>query len=89
MARWRYGRRELCGTMMLCKATHMLDVMSAIAGARPARISSFGGQNYFVHSVEITGALMRPRAASCPVVPRPMRFVHLPSAPTGRTMRSR
>ena len=75
MARWKYGRRELCGTMMLCKATHMLDVMTHIAGARPARLASFGGQDYFVHEDDVTMTCSTcPRASACPAFSKTDEF---------------
>jgi predicted dehydrogenase len=75
MARWRYGRRELSGTMMLCKATHMLDVMCHIAGARPVRLASFGGQDYFVYEDDITMVCSTcPRASTCPAFSKSDQF---------------
>jgi predicted dehydrogenase len=45
---WR-RHREWGGSFLLDKACHDFDILAEIAGARPARISSFGGRGIFRH----------------------------------------
>ena len=47
MRRW-HRKRENSGSFMLTKCSHDLDILNWLVGGKVARVSSFGGVNYFL-----------------------------------------
>jgi len=66
MRRW-HRRRENSGSFMLAKCSHDIDMLSWFAGAYPARVASFGDNNFFLPSKQpATHCSKCPKAGECP-----------------------
>lgn len=65
MRRW-HRRRENCGSFLLAKCCHDLDVMNWLLGSRPVAVASFGDTNFFLPPKRpATHCSVCPAAGSC------------------------
>jgi predicted dehydrogenase len=67
--RGHWSKSEVSTPMIVAKCSHDADLLCWLAGSAPARISSFGGLEWFRHSNAPSGA--PPRCTDgCPVAPQ-------------------
>jgi predicted dehydrogenase len=66
MRRW-HRKKANCGSFMLTKCSHDLDVLSWLVGSNPTRVSSFGGNDYFLPKKQpATHCSICPQQDVCP-----------------------
>ncbi|MCF6176666.1 MAG: Gfo/Idh/MocA family oxidoreductase [Victivallaceae bacterium] len=65
MRRW-HRKKANCGSFMLTKCSHDLDILSWLIGSKPTRVSSFGGNDFFLPQKQpATHCSICPQKAAC------------------------
>jgi predicted dehydrogenase len=66
MRRW-HRKKENSGSFLLAKCSHDLDMLCWLVGSRPARVASFGDNNFFLpRKRPATHCSVCPEADTCP-----------------------